>query len=201
MCAGRVKDWCAQFRMILISDWQTRVPILDYLNQSAAAHACVTCIICVACGSSPGATFDATSKTDADEQPQTGSTKSEIRSRVCQSEIKIIRNWAHQSYFLTTRSQVGTGWHDYLARAEKATELLTAVCTDCSLTSYPHTWTYLMCNCAIVQQTSSYGPPLRMYKSSVEGLRTRFTQRLLARARRIAESTILTERGRVVRLL
>jgi hypothetical protein len=57
------------------------------------------CVTCVARGSSPAANFDATSETDAHEQPQTGLTESEIRSRVCQSEFKIIRNWAHQSYW------------------------------------------------------------------------------------------------------
>jgi hypothetical protein len=55
-------------------------------------------VTCVARGSSPGATFDATSETNAHELPQTGLTESEIRSRVCQSEIKIIQNWTHQSY-------------------------------------------------------------------------------------------------------
>jgi hypothetical protein len=58
------------------------------------------CITCVARGSSPGATSDATLETSAHEQPQTALTESGIRSRVCQSEIKIIRNWAHQSYII-----------------------------------------------------------------------------------------------------
>jgi hypothetical protein len=49
-------------------------------------------VTCVARGSSPGVTFDASSETDAHEQPQTGLTESEIRSGVCQSGIKIIRN-------------------------------------------------------------------------------------------------------------
>jgi hypothetical protein len=55
------------------------------------------CVTCVARGSSPGATFDATSETDAHEHAQIGLIESETETRVCQSAMKIIRNWAHQS--------------------------------------------------------------------------------------------------------
>jgi hypothetical protein len=68
-------------------------PVFNFgLSEPVCGCTCA-CVTCVARGSSPGATFDATSESDAHEQPQTELTESEIRSRVCQSDIKIIRNW------------------------------------------------------------------------------------------------------------
>jgi hypothetical protein len=49
------------------------------------------------------ATFDAKLKTDAHEQPQTGLNESEIRSRVCQYEIKSIQNLVHTSLVYIVR--------------------------------------------------------------------------------------------------